>query len=65
MKPHELKRSKVWYHNSLHGHCAMGVSHMDGIILADTTTGEAKHLAYKIRADLELLRILLKERVEP
>lgn len=57
-------RRRIWAHNSLRGHCALGVRNMVTVAEASTTTAEAKDLAIKIRADLQRLAKLLEERID-
>lgn len=58
----DRSRMKVWKHNSFLGNCAMSRAQMQGIILSDTATDEAKNKAFEIQQALIELHTLLLER---
>lgn len=60
-----LKRMRIWRHNSFQGQTKMAMKNMRGIIDADSTTTAAQDKAREIYQLLEQLQPLLKERVDP
>lgn len=60
-----LKRMRIWRHNSFQGQTKMAMKNMRGIIDADSTTTAAQDKAREIYLLLEQLQPLLKERIDP
>ncbi len=65
MKKNADARMRIWAHNALQGHCAMAQVFVSRVRTMDSTSEAAKYLAAGIEGELEELRQLLKERVDP
>lgn len=60
----QLKRRRVWKHNSFLGHARMAEANMRAIRASGTASDLAKNIACRIECELELLLDALKTRVE-
>lgn len=59
------KRQRIWQHNGYSGRVAMMQSNLRAIASSDSTTPEAKKLAWKMLDEANKLRELVKERIDP